>query len=462
MKFKRSMGGVALLATTLLLATNGNCAEAAQSAAAWPGGFPGDLPAPVVSGNMPLAVPQYSTTDPEAARPYFDYFTWQSFIALMWPADTSAQRGTPLQPANPEVLYTQGPGYPLVWRQYKEYFELLGTGADRPTEWSSYAVPASAQLCQNDAGTGSKPLNTLNVINQAMSVPLIDQYQEYTFSEVRFNDAQYSFIRGADNNSKSWLYLKKNLPSPYTVVNMPVSTTTPPQVGSIMVKGTWRVMTDAEMQDPNISGRYYIVNAYITDNGTSTCSLKPMGLVGFHISAKLQDFPQWIWATVAQVDNLQPAHGAPATMKAPFNNGTNVPATPKGWANKPAEQVPPLVAKKDRVPAQITQFNPTPGSTEQMNAVYQKLLEGTPLAYYEVLITQYPFTPQFFKTIEAGGIYPRDSGGAWPVDGAVNPVMESYLQSNEDASGNQGNSCMKCHYEAGNTDYSWLLKTGSH
>ena len=64
----------------------------------WPQGFPQGFPAAAISGNIPLAVtlPDGNVT-PEQARPYFYYFSWESFIALNWPASTT-QRGTPDQP----------------------------------------------------------------------------------------------------------------------------------------------------------------------------------------------------------------------------------------------------------------------------------------------------------------------------------------------------------------------------
>ncbi len=81
----------------------------------WPQGFPAGFPAAVVSGNVPLAVnvPQ-SVTTPEQARPYFDYFSWESFIALNWPAAAAGQPGTPDQPNNASVFMHAAAGAPVV------------------------------------------------------------------------------------------------------------------------------------------------------------------------------------------------------------------------------------------------------------------------------------------------------------------------------------------------------------
>jgi len=413
----------------------------------WPAG----IPKPSLSGYIPVSVPKYSTKNPEEARPNFDYYIWQTFIALVWPTKEGGIRGEAQNPKDPDVFKKAPNGTPIVWRQYKEYFELFGTGDKRPAAWDSYDVLGAP--CKVETGK-NKPVNILNVINQAFSVPLVDQNKNYTYSEVRFNKTQYSFIRGDDKNPGTWLYLKKNLPAPTQLVSM--------DNGSGMFKGTWRVMTDKD----DLS-RYYVVDAYTLNPVTNECVKQKMGLVGFHISVKLADFPQWVWATVGQVDNVQRGHGATSSTPISFNNGTDNPKTIGGWANRPKNKVPPM--DPNRTPGQITQYNPIPTSTQIMNKKYQQLLKGTVWEYYEVLMTQYPFAPENFKLPANGGIYPKDSGGAYPVAGAVNPAMESYYQSQEDAAGAGAgvgsvgiNSCMGCHYGAAYTDYSWILLTGSH
>jgi TolB-like protein len=48
---------------------------------------------------------------------------------------------------------------------------------------------------------------------------------------------------------------------------------------------------------------------------------------------------------------------------------------------------------------------------------------------------QWPADPQSFKTMEAGGVYPKDSGAAFPANGATNTVMENFFQAQSDAAG---------------------------
>ena len=84
------------------------------------------------------------------------------------------------------------------------------------------------------------------------------------------------------------------------------------------------------------------------------------------------------------------------------------------------------------------------------------------MQYYELVITQWPTNPSQFKQNSQGGTYPKYSGQPFPVNNAVNTTMETYFQSQSDAAGAGGNSCMSCHYTANNMDYSWSLLLRSH
>ena len=97
-----------------------------------------------------------------------------------------------------------------------------------------------------------------------------------------------------------------------------------------------------------------------------------------------------------------------------------------------------------------------------LNTTYQALVTGTPFEYYQLIITQWPTQPQTFTLMDNGGVYPGDAGQPFPVNGATNVAMETYFQSQTDATGAGGNSCMQCHYGAGITDFSWILRNDSH
>ncbi len=428
-------------------------------------------PVPTLNGNVPLTVKvPSSVSTPEQARPFFDAFSWQSFIALNWPASGS-HRGQPEQPDDPDVFLSQPHGaHPVVWGAYKEEFELFDQGANRPTPWESVEIPVNP--CGDEDPRRrvfvrhSKGDSLVEESNQAFSFPLIDQSRQYAVYEVRFNEAQYNFVRGKDEQPSTWLYLARNL-APKEPISMPASH--PPSTqGALMIKAAWKIL-DPERDDPS---RFYHMEAWVLDPQSQDCKPHRIGLIGIHIVQKLQAFPQWIWSSFEQVDNVPagPHEEGPhdegygdAGRGYSFNNGTNDPPTVGGWANRPFAKAPHLQPIEERTPVQVTRFNPIPRSTQALNRhVRDGILQDTVWRHYQLVITQWPSTPHVFKTMEVGGIYPRDSGGAFPVNGATNSVMETYFQSPADAQGAGGNSCMSCHYLAAQADYSWTLLRGAH
>jgi hypothetical protein len=411
-----------------------------------------------VSGNIPLDVniPDGVTT-PEQARPYFDTFSWQSFVALNWPA-APIPRGAPNQPNNPSIFIgNQSGGQPVVWGTYKEEFELFDQGRNRPTAWDSSDIPVNpcggTQLApgQKVFVRYSKGDSVVEIDNQAFSYPLIDQSLNYAVYEVRFNQTQYDFIRGVDSDQSTWLYYVKNLAGKEPI-QMPASS--PPSTqGAIMVKAAWRVLGPKD----NVT-HYYSVSSLVLDPETGKCTTQQVGLIGFHIAQKLKTFPQWIWSTFEQEENVPGQSAGPYS----FNNGTDNPQTIGGYANRPPAMAPQLQPVSQRKPVQVTRFNPIPDSTAALNATWQKVLNGTVWQYYQLVMTQWPSNPTVFKTREDGGIYPQDAGGAFPANGVTNTVMETYFQSQNDAAGAGGNSCMSCHYGADQADFSWTLLRGAH
>ena len=216
----------------------------------------------------------------------------------------------------------------------------------------------------------AKGSEVLDEVNEAFSHPLIDQNKNYVYAEVRFNEWYYNFVRMNE------YYLKVNLPPPSDPpMQMPVTTAIPPQIGAIMIKASWRFMTEKDD-----TSRYHVITALVRDS-TGKCRPQRVGLVGLHIAQKLENFSEWIWSSFEQVDNVQRGPGATATTPISFNNGTATPATPRGWANRPPK-VPPLLPENKRTPVQVTRYNPIPTtpeghSTVDINEQYQALLAGT-------------------------------------------------------------------------------------
>jgi len=423
---------------------------------------------PSLSGNVPLSVsiPSDFKGQPVNARPFFDIFSWEMFIALNWPLDGD-NRGVPQSPDDPNTLLNMTNTTPVVWTSYKNQFDLFNQGNNRPSAWDSWDNPVN--LCGNGTTSPRHVFSTSKAvsldggeIDEAFSYPLIDQAQNYVLFEMKYNKAQYNFIRGQDDDPSSWFYLRKNL-SKYLMNNndslvMPASSE-PSTYGAIMVKAGWKELTAAD--DESL---YYVINEEVYDPTTKQCNIKKMGLTGLHLVQKLDNFQQWIWSSFEHRNNVP---GSGSQQPYTFNNGTDTPATTGGWANRPnSTKLNP--DKATRTPTQVTRFNeipttPTDSSTVVINESYQKLLKGTVWENYQLVITQWPTeSNEYIIYGHRGGIYPAASGQPFPVNGCTNTSAETYLQAPNDAAGKGGNSCMSCHYQTSSTDFSWSLNIKAH
>ena len=464
--------GTSLLIVLLAMAGDQRTEKAeAASAATAPAPTPGrpfDGTVRPPSGILPVVVDLPSSVDsPEQARPFFDDFSWRSFIALNWPADP-AKRGVPRAPNDPGVFLNAKPGYPTVWGSYREAYELFRVDGQRPVPFDSPsqattvcgAVPAGTKVLLMGAKSGT----LLQDVDQAFSYPLVDQSNNYIYYEIRFNRDQYDFVRGKDADRSSWLYQAKNLMQAEmkAPIAMPISSPQPYREGAVMLKAAWKQMTATD--DPS---RYYTIKARIYDTSQShpVCNDVTVGLIGFHVGHKVKDFPEWVWSSFEQVDNVPNDDGSKPPGRMTLNNGTNDPQTVGGWANRPKSKK--LVPPDQREKAQVTRLNPIPTtpsgrSTVDINNAYRKALAGTVWTNYQLVITQWPTNPTQFKTKEAQGVYPQDAGSPFPVNNAVNTALETFFQSQSDAVGAGGNSCMQCNYTAGIADFSWSLVNRSH
>lgn len=420
-----------------------------------------------LSSNIPSEVTfTTSVSSPQEARPFFDQFSWNTFIALNWPAIVSdSVRGVAKDPNQiGKFRKTAKPGnpYTAVWQTYKSADELFGQGANRPTPWNSSVVAQTpCESGSNQFSMIAKGGNVFSDINESLAYPLIDQNKNYVYFNVRYNEVQYNFVRGEDDNTSTWLYLRRNLTEN---INMPASTKD--KVGSMMLKSAWKILSPEEIA----SQKFFMTQASIvTDPNTGACdTTNTLGLVAMHIAQKVDSFPEWVWSTFEHIDNV-PGDNPHATSYS-FNNGTDSPSTlDNGFANKPPNKSPDLQPKDERIPVQVTRFNKVPTSTQETNQKYQKALKGTVWENYLLVFTQWPTQPKTFAIYQSTlpnfeqATYPKYSGSPFPQDSVTNTVIETYFQSSASAIGAFGNSCMSCHYQgASQYDFSWSLINRSY
>jgi hypothetical protein len=455
---------------TTTSSTETTASSATASTAAATMAFP-SIPSPVISGNIPNTVPipgnAPKNATPEQFRPYFDWFSWESFIALNWPASANG-RGNPNQPNTPSVFTSMTNTSTVTWNTYKANWELYNQYDKRPSPWNDWKSPYAPAGCPQ-----AKPTDTQLVMVTkgdtelsdnitAFSFPLVDQNRNYVFFEVTYNEAYYDFVRGDDGKPASWLYYSKNLPTDYTVVSLPPNSAS--TNNAIMVKAAWRNLSPLPASQRS---RYYTVNAWVYNGTTKQCTQQPMGLVGFHIAQKTTTFPEWIWSTFEQVDNVPPKAG---NTPSSFNNGTDVPPTgTQGFANRPQYNTPGQLPPNP-TPTQVNRINPIPttptgASTVDVNNTFHNALPKTSVwQNYQLVVTQWPTTATPFKPGADRGVYPSGAGSPFPVSGAVNVTLETYFQTTTQAQGAFGNSCIQCHYNAnsGLRDFSWGFARRPH
>src|SRR6266404_1873282 len=459
---------------------------------------PAAAPAQALSYNMPYTVQNPNCQQSNSSELIdFDNFSWQSFIALNWPAALDSTTGLPVRASaypngKPDTTKSIGDTGPRTWEGLKADFELFQANGVPPSDWTSYQTtnPPCGQ-CGAQAKIKlltliAKGQSTLpGGINQAMAGPLLPQQLingAVTFlrEEVRVNEVQYNAI-----SSAKW-YLRSTLPKyPKPAVNFTISDCTPqPVYGALEIKASWRVMTPAEMSNPAIAGRYYIVSAVLVDpiTGKCTCTPIPMGLVGFHIAQKTSPFTAWMWSTFEQIDNVpctatEKSSGDPDCTSAPpegfsFNNGTASPnATPKGYAAVAGEPNPlfPFNPKKPPTkPIQVLRKNdfnaigqPPTDRTDILaaNKTFRNLLKGTTWYYYKLVSNQWAPNRNGIVVINNPATTKDNynSMNSFPPEGVANTTMETFFQVNQPFYPNFGSSCIHCHYQAAQTDFSWVL-----
>jgi hypothetical protein len=436
---------------------------------------------PVLRGDMPRQVPEFPfAAYPIDTRPMFDTFMWQNFLSVVWPSRPE-DHGEPFRPNDPATFqrgYVNGlqPAF-LGWKTANDLYPQDGSA---PVAWDA---SSALNPCKNIPLDDKRPvlINTAKFgtvadeLNQAFAGPLIDQTGLLTRYEVRVNRVEYDYVRSNKYyNQANWP--KNGVPPIY----FPASSAT--QLGAIEVKAAWR---DLSRVEPRFHPRFFNMEALAVQPGTckSTlpdgqgrvtdcqCSAIRVGLVGLHISHKVDRFPQWVWSTFEQVDNLGEDPSMPPGMKPSYYDGTRAnPADHPGYSYEPAPvnaYAPSTAAQKPVNVTRLSQIPSTPAAlpTTQINTNFRQLMAGTPWANYWLIGTQWstsptvpagsPLQPPWAKTNQQDfgcedGTPATVGGIAFPACQVANITMETYHQLD---------SCQNCHQGAQRLggDFSWTL-----
>jgi len=389
----------------------------------------GQAPAPVVNSPAVPADVSIPATFPSNQNPipFFDDYSWRTFIALVWPA-LNGRRGEP-----DETKTVDGKG-PRVFETYKSLPEVFHNDGTAPKPWNEYDDP-KFDPCGVQAAFGDLTLGSFSKfgdLGQAgfgtLLGPLVAQNRTYVRFLTAFNQVEFQQILDQK------LYLRDNLPNPPASLAF--------KNGSIDVKSAW-----VDMRRLPHPERFYVRRAQVLDPVKGTCELIDVGLVGLHIVQKTPSRPQWIWTSFEHVDNVPPAAtGAPGTFT--FNDGT---ATPMP-ANNPLK-LPDVLKPPTPPPFNVTRLKDIHPSTKATNKLYHdKLAPNSVWRFYQLVLTQWPLTsgsPSIPGT-------PANTFPGLPAPNDATAYANTTMETFDQRSVTKG--CMACHnFTMQATDFLWSL-----
>lgn len=376
----------------------------------------------------------------------FDLFSWQSFVALNYPA---------------------GPG------------DL--TNVTSPRVWETYATPnqvfqpsQSLPVCPNLDTRGKKVLRLMaknesvfgnSPFFESTGQPLIDRNLNFTLYEIHLNPQEVAFLQSTGLNTQPGQVAFKQAGK---TVRFPMGHYGPARpgdpggdVGPMEIKAAWRILQTDKGDDPS---RYYTEQAVIVLDPANSpnpaqpfCTQATVGLVGLHILHKTDNGQGWVWTTFEHVDNAPQQGQVDPRKRYSFYNqacpGCPVnqpPTVPSGqtfrWAAKPPYAAAYATngghyGSPGLFGTQVARMQQTFAETAATNPVWQQRLAGTVWANYQLIGSQW------FTIETRQGVPVQES----------NTVLETYVQSHSRFS-----SCINCHIQAQtwagqSSDFSFLL-----
>lgn len=383
----------------------------------------------------------------ESLQHDFDVFSWQSFIALNWPANPD---GSP----NNDLMIGHTPSSPTVWQSWRESRSIFLPNGATPRPWGS---PGNVPDVCKSINTAELPTGTIlltqvgktpNVLDESaepfQTGPLIDQNGQYTRYEILTNESMFDYI--VDND----LYSKSGQASFKQPADFPSSSTSEDTVGAIMLKASW-VKMEGKFNSENFHTTYALVyNNPDEQYGVKpACSLEQVGLVGFHIAHKTEDEPQWVWSTFEHIAN------APTQGEAPDRSAYNYyDATCKDCPVNKSPARPWNPGNPHTPPSQIERVIPITADAKALNAAYHlALANAVPDSVwlnYQLVSTQWP----------TNATSVTDPTGVPAPSFLANTTLETYIQGEVTQT---SSSCMACHNNATDTsgefsDFTYLLQ----
>lgn len=386
--------------------------------------------------------------DNDSLASQVDYYKlgWQSFIAINWPANPS-YRGMPDSTLPLGAADMNGNLLPVVWEAWQEQYNIFLPGAVNPGPWND-----SDSGC-NGGKLGFKLLRQFSkgngeaiddAFDQATGQPLMTQDSQYVRYEVRVDESEYDYIvtNSYFNADSQRTAVGNGTFKGFPRGNDALSQALQPwaRFGATEVKASWRIFSP---QTPSsVKSRYYRTRAILMDTYGNCTDTAEIGLIGLHI-IRLTPYTgsSWYWASFEQVDNvaLQPKYGGQLPATPTFNTNPAVSYGDTGYSYIPAaiqanQPLPPGIP----VGVSRSTLEVADKQLDSINMVYNKMLQGTPFQYYQLVGTVNPPSPGQKAYIDsAPPKYPPVSVNT-PM--MMNTTMETYVPVFAKRS-----NCVTCH-----------------
>lgn len=415
----------------------------------------------VLSPAIPHDVTVTDASSLQAIQRDFDTYSWNSFIALIWPPDATGGGDPTKKPG-------QNGDNRTVWEGWAESSSIFLPGGQAPAPWGS--PPVIPDKCKGLVAPGLRVLTqvaktpgVLEATSQPFDTgPLVDQRGQFARFEILVNQTMFNDIVDDTLYSKAGqkAFRKQGKPIQFSCGANGDAT----KPGAIMVKAAWKVLDVAGGDDPS---RFHTSTALVYTPAIpslktpESCVKQTVGLVGFHIAHKTNDAAQWIWSTFEHVDNVPTeADVKGGTLKARYNFYN--PACKDCVVNEPPPR--PWDPNKGASPSQIVRVDVLESFATDSASAHNKdaralLAAVNPKSVwlnYELISTQWP------TNTDVGNCrsFATDPDGTPAPTFLANTTLESYVQGNAPG---VSSSCIRCHGNATDTtsadsDFTFLLE----
>jgi hypothetical protein len=302
-----------------------------QAFCAGPGSNPSNLCSYLPQDSTP---PVGYTAFSCAGQVQFDNYSWETLVALNWPANPQGQACQQVGPGCPyNSILTAQTATPRVW----DYFLAANQVIPSASEYKLGAFPGAPACGVRAAAPGAPPVRVLTMTAKAdgsvvpdilepfTTTPLLDRNLNYTMYEILLNRDEALYITTNKLNTVAGQEAAKSINFPCGKLSGGKGSTTCPGPiggdGSIEIKAAWRILDPTKGDDLS---RYfwreqdlYISADRSADHKAFCISKAKLGLVAFHILHKTASQPQWFWTTFEHKDN------APATTSTTTCVGPN-------------------------------------------------------------------------------------------------------------------------------------------